>query len=831
MTPFQHWSIRHKLTALFVAMACITALTVVGPMITFDLMGLRRAMARDLATLADVLARNSTAALIFHDERAARDVLQALHAEPSVSAACIYRSDGEPFAAYVRGGDESKFVAPTPEPQASRFESGKLLQFREIVLDGEAVGTIYLESDLRRLDIRLRQYIAALMATLMVAMMLAWLTAARLQTPISRPLLKLVETTKAISERSDYSIRTELVSHDEFGMLAAEFNGMLDQIQERDRQLREHRERLEQEVEWRTIELLEANSQLRRAEEKYRAIFEDAVVGIFQITPEGRPLSANRALARMHGFDTPEQLLAEISDVGAQLFVHPEQMQEMREAVEREGLVRSAEVEVYHKNGSKRWALVNMRAVRDAAGKVVLEEGTVEDITDRKQAEERVEFLAYYDALTGLPNRRLLQDRLGNALASANRRDEKVALLFLDLDRFKIINDSLGHSVGDLLLQEVAERLKKVLRAQDTVARIGGDEFLIVLSGIKDAPDAAVAAEHIMDAMTPEFVVQGHSLSVSCSMGLSVFPEHGADVETLIKNADAAMYSAKDRGRHNYRFFTDDMNAQVVERLTIENALRMALERQELSLVYQPQVEIASGKIIGLEALMRWQHPELGIVPPDKFIRVAENSGLILRMGEWALRTACLQTRKWQDEGMPEVRIAVNVSALQFRQDGFREVIGKVLSETRLPSRCLELEITESLLLSNADVMFFVLQDLKKMGLKLAIDDFGTGYSSLSYLRHFPVSKLKIDRSFVRDLAVNPDDTAITKAIISMAKGLNLKVIAEGVENDLQMSFLRAHGCDEIQGYFFSRPLPAEEVPELLRKHAGLGLHASLGAG
>ncbi len=452
------------------------------------------------------------------------------------------------------------------------------------------------------------------------------------------------------------------------------------------------------------------------------------------------------------------------------------------------------------------------------------------DITERKVAEERVQYLAYYDALTGLPNRTLLQDRLSTAIASARRRKDKVALLFLDLDRFKIINDSLGHSLGDLLLQDVGERLKRWAREQDTVARLGGDEFLIVLPSVKDIPDAAVAAERLMDAMTAEFVVQGHSLSISCSLGISIFPEHGADGETLIKNADAAMYCAKDNGRNRFRFYTQDMNAQAVERLTLESSLRMALEKEELFLVYQPQMDIATGRITGLEALLRWQHPELGLVPPDRFIRIAETSGLIMPIGEWVLRTACSQARKWQDEGLPAVPVAVNVSAVQFRQEGFCELIKRVLHETGLAPQYLELELTESLLLSNADVTSSVLQELKALGLTLAIDDFGTGYSSLSYLKHFPVSKLKIDRSFVRDVSVNPDDAAITTAIINMAKGLNLKVIAEGVENEAQMSFLRAHQCDEIQGYYFSKPLTVDAVVDKLRGTAVHALSANQGA-
>jgi predicted signal transduction protein with EAL and GGDEF domain len=349
------------------------------------------------------------------------------------------------------------------------------------------------------------------------------------------------------------------------------------------------------------------------------------------------------------------------------------------------------------------------------------------------------------------------------------------------------------------------------------VARVGGDEFLIVLTAVKEPADAAVAAERLMDTMTAEFIAQGRSLSISCSIGIGIFPEHGTDGETLIKNADAAMYCAKENGRNNFQFFTKEMNAQAVERLMMESGLRLALAKKELFLMYQPQIEIATGRITGLEALLRWQHPELGLVPPDKFIRIAENSGMIMPIGEWVLRTACSQARKWQDEGFLAVPVAVNVSAVQFRQAGFCELIGRVLYETGLAPQYLELELTESLLLSNADTMFSVLQDLRAMGLKLAIDDFGTGYSSLSYLRQFPVGKLKIDRSFIRDVVVNPDDAAIATAIIGMAKSLNLKVIAEGVEEEAQMSFLRARQCDEIQGYYFSKPLAVDKVAEKLR--------------
>jgi diguanylate cyclase (GGDEF)-like protein/PAS domain S-box-containing protein len=560
-----------------------------------------------------------------------------------------------------------------------------------------------------------------------------------------------------------------------------------------------------------------AERTIRESEKRYRLLLERNLAGVFRTTLAGRFVECNQATACMFGYDSPEEAMAVPV---ANLYHTASDREAFLTKLKSEKSVTNQEMKFRRKNGESAWAVLNVSLVDDDSGNAGIVEGMLVDITERKVAEERVQSLAYYDALTGLPNRILLHDRLSKALATARRQKHKVALLFFDLDRFKIINDSLGHSVGDLLLQDVAGRLKSCAREEDTVARLGGDEFLIVLSHVNDIPGAAVSAERFMDALTSTFVIQGHSLSVGCSLGISIFPEHGGDSETLIKHADAAMYSAKDGGRNNFQFFTADMNAQAVERLTLENGLRSALEKKELFLVYQPQMDIASGKISELEALLRWQHPELGLVPPDKFIRIAENSGLIVPIGEWVLRTACSQARKWQDEGLPAVSIAINVSAVQFRQQGFCELIRRVLRETALAPQYLELELTESLLLGNADVTLSVLQELKAMGLTLAIDDFGTGYSSFSYLKRFPVSKLKIDRSFVRDVAVNPDDAAITTAIISMAKSLNLKVIAEGVEDEAQMAFLRAHQCDEIQGYYFSVPLAVDKVAEKLRGQA-----------
>jgi diguanylate cyclase (GGDEF)-like protein len=434
-------------------------------------------------------------------------------------------------------------------------------------------------------------------------------------------------------------------------------------------------------------------------------------------------------------------------------------------------------------------------------------------IAAREVAQQQVHFLAYYDALTGLPNRTLLNSRIASALAESRAAWKKVGVLFLDVDHFKVINDSLGHSVGDTLLKEIAQRLKQHVRECDTIARVGGDKFVIVVAQLDDAAHANRAADRILQAIAAGFTIHGVALNVACSIGISLFPDNSADSEKLIRDAEAAMCSAKACGRNRLRFFAEEMNAGVVERMIIESSLHLALKRQELYLDYQPQVEIATGRVTGVEALVRWRNPEWGRVLPDEFIEIAENSGLILPIGEWVIKTACKQARAWQDQGLPPIPVAVNVSVAQFRQDGFCDQVRAVLRETRLAPHLLDLELTESLLLTNEDAVFHVLDELHSMGVNLTIDDFGTGYSSLSYLRQIPVSKIKIDQSFIRDVPQNASDAGIATAIISMAKHLKLKVIAEGVETREQLSFLRAQHCDEIQGFYLSKPMSASEFP------------------
>jgi len=559
-----------------------------------------------------------------------------------------------------------------------------------------------------------------------------------------------------------------------------------------------------------------AIEELRAEESKYRSLFEEAPVGIFRMSFSGHLLSVNHMMARIYGYDSADQLLAETAEIRQQFLVDPSQLKEWKSSVEMRDVAR-IEAEIHRRDGTSKWVWLNMRAARDENGDAVHFEGTVEDITDRREATEHLRFLAYYDPLTGLPNPTLFQTQLADAIESARSTNGKVALLVLELARFKIINDSFGHSFGDRLLQETAERIKTTVGNDCTVARIGGGEFAIALGQLEKATDALATARDIVKTLIEEFCIMGHSLNVSFNIGISIFPDHGMNGEALLQNADVAMYSAKEDGPNSIRVFTEEMNVEIMGQLTLANGLQMALARNELFLVYQPQVNSETGKITGMEALLRWQHPQLGLVPPVKFIGLAERSGLIIPIGEWVLRTACAQAKEWQDAGLAAVPVAVNVSAIQFRQQGFPEIIRGILEETGLDPKYLELELTESLLLTNADVMFSILQELRDMEVKLAIDDFGTGYSSLSYLRQFQVNRLKIDRSFVRDVAINPDDAAIATAIINMARALNLEVLAEGVETEEQLGFFRAQQCYEIQGFYFSKPVAVSQIAGHLR--------------
>jgi len=456
--------------------------------------------------------------------------------------------------------------------------------------------------------------------------------------------------------------------------------------------------------------------------------------------------------------------------------------------------------------------------IKEANGSIKGFVGVSMDIAQRKRDEETIRHLAYYDALTDLPNRVLFTNRLNLMIAHARRNRQLLAVMFLDLDRFKTINDTLGHTIGDRLLQSVAQRVRRCLREVDTVARLGGDEFALLLLGITHVEDAARIARKILETLKPSFTFEDHELRITASIGIALYPNDGEDAQTLLKNADTAMYQAKEQGRNSYKFYNPTMNATALERLALENSLRRALERGEFVVHYQPRVNLATGHIVGMEALVRWQHPELGLIPPSTFIPVAEETNLIVALGEWVLRTACAQNKAWQEAGFPPLCVSVNLSAHLFKKRNLVEMVAWAVRETGLDPDCLDLEVTEGTVMENAETTISTLRGLKGMGIRLSIDDFGTGYSSLNYLKRFPIDTLKIDQSFVQDIFTDPDDAEIAKLIVAMAHSLKLKVIAEGVETEEQLAFLHAHQCDEMQGYLFSKPVPAEVFTQFLQE-------------
>jgi diguanylate cyclase (GGDEF)-like protein/PAS domain S-box-containing protein len=560
----------------------------------------------------------------------------------------------------------------------------------------------------------------------------------------------------------------------------------------------------------------EAELALREAERRYHSLFENAIEGIFRTTPDGQYLDANPALARIYGFTSPQEVIESLRDIRRQLYVDPTRREEFMRIVKARGSISGFESEVYRKNGDVIWISENARAVFDASGNVLYYEGTVEDITERRLYQARIEQQANYDTLTGLANRSLLNDRLQQAIFAAATYGTRLAVVFVDLDRFKFINDSLGHHVGDQLLKAMAERFKACVRDYDTVARLGGDEFVLLINGQGEADAVGTVMERMLDVIAQPWRTAQGEFEVTCSIGVALYPDDGADAPTLLKHADSAMYRAKEHGRNNFQFFTNELNELMKERLELESNLRRALERGQFELLYQPRVDLATRNIVGCEALIRWQHPARGVIAPGRFIPIAEEIGLIGSIGHWVLHTACAQGKAWQDAGYAPCVVSVNVSPRQFRRDDLVETIAEVLADTGLAPRFLEIELTENMVMHDGEHMIEMLHAIKRLGVQIAVDDFGTGYSSLSYLKRFPVDRLKVDRSFVQDIATDADDAAIVRTIIALGHNLGLKVVAEGVETEEQIAFLSANACDELQGYYFSRPVSGWRLRKLL---------------
>jgi len=550
----------------------------------------------------------------------------------------------------------------------------------------------------------------------------------------------------------------------------------------------------------------------KEIEARYRLLFERNLAGVFRTTVDGRIIDCNDAMARIFGFRDRNELL---SQSARSFYFDEHDRDEVMTLLRAQGSLTNHELRMRRADGTPVWVLENVSLLERG----VLE-GTIVDITDRKTAQEQIEFQAFHDVLTGLPNRRLFRDRIQLALAHARRRRGGFAVMFLDLDQVKLINDTLGHTAGDLLLQRVAQRLTAAVRAEDTVARMGGDEFTILVTEAADRRAAATVAQKILETVAAPMTIETHELFVTTSIGVAMYPEDGVDADTLLKNADRAMYRAKEAGRNNYQYATPAVFDTGAGRLSIESSLHHAFEREEFVVHYQPMIDLASGDMVGAEALVRWKHPEFGLMAPDDFIPIAEECGLIVPIGEWVLRSACRQMKAWHDDGHRDLRIAVNLSPRQFQQRDLPLMVERILAETALRPDSLDLEITESTAMQNAELSLGIMQRLKEMGVRISIDDFGTGYSSLSYLKRFPIDTVKIDQNFVRGLSAESSDGAIIAAVISMARALKLSVIAEGVENEEQLAFLQRERCEMIQGFLYSKPVPADEFGVALLSRA-----------
>jgi diguanylate cyclase (GGDEF)-like protein/PAS domain S-box-containing protein len=557
--------------------------------------------------------------------------------------------------------------------------------------------------------------------------------------------------------------------------------------------------------------------QMRSSEERFARAFRASPAAITISTlSDGTYVDVNEAFESLISRRRDEIVGKTSLDLG--IWENSADRWRMARMVASAGSLRDMPVQFRSSTGEVRDVLISAETINLEGEACIL--ALSHDITERKRAEEQITHLAYHDALTGLPNRTLFKDRLTQCLARARRQDRPLAVLFLDLDHFKFINDTLGHNLGDELLQEVSRRLAGCVRQDDTVARVAGDEFTVLLAEISHAENAGRLAQKIIEAVARPMVLEGHELFVTASLGVALYPGDGEDGEALMKSADAAMYRAKELGRNNYQLCTPGMTSRALERMSLEGQLRQALARSEFVLHYQPIVSLESGRVVGTEALVRWQPPGRDLVPPDAFIPAAEDNRLIIPLGEWVLREACHQLAVWRELGLENLRVSVNLSARQFQQRNLPRAVRRILEETEVPADRIDLEITESVAMQNAEWTAGTLRALREMGVSIAIDDFGIGQSSLSYLKHFPLSTLKIDRSFIRNLLSNSEDEAIVRAVIALAHSLKLKVIAEGVETPAQLAFLRNAGCEEFQGFVFAPPSPPSEIDELLRRLA-----------
>jgi len=782
-------SLRFK-TIMIAMITSVLALSISGIFSTlYDYRSTHQKADQEFKVIATILADRSTAALEFLDHESATDNLASLDAHKSFTLACLYDAENVLFASFNRN-TYNHIHCPPNLPQAGYNDTDEFKDIREpVVFDDTVIGTLYLLADLGSLRETMFLHIVTSIIIIGISIFFTFLLAVRLQAFVTVPIRKLQDTAIKIRQSDNYALRAEKTTEDELGNLVDAFNGMVAKI--------EH-----------------DNVALRDSEERFRTLTASSPVGVFQTDNEGQYMYVNARWREITNiFDIHLTQEAWIKTL------HPEErfqvLSRWRESLEK-GEEFRMEYRLLRDDGADVNVICHAKPLYESNGQINGYLGSLSDITELKSVQLKLEQLALYDPLTKLANRHLFRNRLEKAIKNAQRQNCKIALLFLDIDHFKKINDTMGHDQGDELLKAIAHRLRFCTRPGDTVARMGGDEFTILIPDIHDNHEADAIARKVLDVFKVPIRLTGLEVIITTSIGIAVGLSDADDANILMKNADMAMYRAKARGRDNYQFFSDEMNVELTRQLAIEGELRKALLQQQFSLNYQPKINMATGELVGYEALIRWNHPESGSISPSEFIPVAEDSGLILPLGEWVLRQACQHIREFLDNGLlpADGRVSVNLSPRQFHEPNLVALITDLIKTSGINSQHLELEITESLLMENLDATIAVLYQLKELGVILAIDDFGTGYSSLNYLKRLPIHMLKVDRSFVMDIPQDRDDMEITSAVIAMAHKLGLQVVAEGVEVSEQADFLKENLCDFAQGFFYGKPMSVKELYE-----------------
>lgn len=745
----------------------------------------------ETVVLAQILADRTTAALQFGDKQLADQHLGALSQQSAIKRACLYDQQGHLYAAYAREPRVSR-CGTSVEQKSVEKSPNELVAKEPVVLDGVTIGELVLAASLEDLDHLFWLQVAISLAAAVLAFAVAILIGARLQAAVTKPIRHLKKAAKDIGDTKNYSLRAKKISQDELGDLTDSFNSMLEKIETNDRALQE-------------------------SEARFRVLTTSLPVGVYQLDAEGQLVFVNDQWREISGL-TQEQ--PTLDDWVRNL--HPMDRQRVI------GLWKKAynqKIEIRHefrllgKQNRTRHVINQARPMLVEGGRFEGYLGSLLDITELKQVQDQLKQLALFDPLTQLANRHLFRNRLIKALQLQRRTHEKFAVLFLDVDHFKRINDTLGHDQGDALLCAMAARLQACTRPTDTVARLGGDEFTLLISGLHINQEADHVARKILQALETPIALGGEKITISTSIGISIAPDDAEDANTLMKYADMAMYRAKSLGRNNHQFFSKEMNEELARQLRAEEDLRQALTNGEFELFFQPQISLKSRRVVGYEALLRRIHPRYGVIAADQFIGIAEDSGLIAPIGEWVIKRACRCIREMNEHGLlPEGgHVAINLSAKQFRDPRLLDIIRNNLNDSGVAANQLELEITENFLLDTSGAPLELLQQLHDMGTALTIDDFGTGYSSLNYLKRLPIRGIKVDKSFVTDVTHDVDDQEITAAVIAMAHKLGLRVVAEGVENADQLAFLSENECDLVQGFYYAKPMRLSELPSLLK--------------